>query len=72
MKWMVMASTTLTTSNSNQKRCFDTNATDLASKELATAEAERRNAAEREAGHGNVFWFACEQLDLEALMMALA
>ena len=68
MKWLVMAGVEMTSANSNQKTCFELNATDLPTLEAAKAEAERRNAVEREAGHTNVLWYPMEQLDIAALM----
>jgi hypothetical protein len=60
-KYMVMSGIEITGRNSNQDRCFDLNATGLPTMEAAEAEAARRNAAEKAAGHDNVTWFAMEQ-----------
>lgn len=54
--WMVMSATELDGDDFNQKRCFERNALDLTEAE-ARAEADRRTAVERSAGHRNVTWF---------------
>jgi len=64
MRWMVMAATDLTKKSLNSQRCFETNATNLASEAEAKAEAARRNKAEKAAGHNNVEWYPAPQLDL--------
>lgn len=67
-KFMVMAGVEMTAANSSRETCFERNAIDLPSMEAAEAEAERRNAIERAAGHTNVLWFPMEQIDYAALM----
>lgn len=59
--FMVMSATTYDGSSNNSDRCFDFNATRLATLEDAQKIAESRNKRERQAGHTNVQWFACEQ-----------
>lgn len=56
--YMVMAATTLDGKSSNRARCFELNATNIATKAEAEAEAVRRNKVERAAGHSNVEWYA--------------
>lgn len=66
--FMVMSATTLDGSSRNCARCFETNATGLATMVEAETEADRRNVIERAAGHFNVEWYATEQLDIAAIM----
>lgn len=62
--WIVMASVEL---GRNNGVSFETNATDL-SEEAAGAEAARRNAVEKAAGHVGVDWFPAQ--DPIAMMAA--
>jgi hypothetical protein len=71
MKWMVSSATTITNRNSNRDRCFELNATNLATKAEAEIEAKRRNKIERAAGHTNVDWYASEMIDIAAVMKKL-
>lgn len=64
IKWMVMSAVTLTDANMSRATSFDRNAVDIATEAEAEIEAARRNAVEREAGHTNVDWYACEMFDL--------
>lgn len=68
MAWMVMAGVERKTRDCNSETCFELNAIDLATRELAEQEAEFRNKTERDYGHTNVLWFPMEQLDIAAMM----
>ena len=59
--FMVMSAMTYDGTSTNRKRCFELNAINLATEGEARQEANRRNAAEKAAGHDNVEWYACEQ-----------
>lgn len=58
--WMVMSAIEFASNGSrNTKSCFDRNAINLTEAE-AKVIANHRNAAERAAGHDNVFWYAMQ------------
>jgi hypothetical protein len=70
-KWMVSAAITLTGKSLNRETCFKLNAIDIATEAEAKAEAKRRNAIERKAGHTNVNWYPSPMLDIAALMRGM-
>lgn len=63
MAYIVMAGVEITAKNPNRETCFELNATGIATEAEAERIAAERNAAEKAAGHTNVSWFPCPDME---------
>lgn len=63
MAYIVMAGVEITAKNSNRETCFESNAVDIPTEAEAEIIAAQRNAVEKAAGHTNVMWFPCPDME---------